>query len=90
MPYQILIKPAALKQLTALQQRDRTALAARIDALAENPRPPDCKKLKGESDLYRIRHGDIRVIYQVKDRILIVLVLAVGGRGGIYERLRRK
>src|SRR5215470_14398575 len=48
-------------------------LRAAIDRLAQNARPSDCVKLAGEPDLYRIRVGDYRIIYQVNDRKLTVL-----------------
>ena len=57
-----------------------------IDGLAENPRPDGVKKLKGsEEDLYRIRVGDYRIIYEVYDIRLIVNVVAVAHRREVYE-----
>ena len=66
----------------ALYQRLRIA----IDGLEKNARPSGCVKLAGEPDLYRIRVGDYRVVYQVKDTALIVLVLSIGHRRDIYRR----
>ncbi len=61
--YSLEIKPSAAKELDALDN----ALFARIDrkilALAENPRPSGCKKLRGYKDQWRIRVGDWRVVY---------------------------
>ena len=57
-----------------------------IDELAENARPSGCVKLAGEPDLYRIRVGDYRIIYQLNDPELTVLVLAIGHRREIYRR----
>jgi len=54
--------------------------------LEENARPSGCVKLAGEPDLYRIRVGDYRIVYQVKDTALIVLVLSIGHRRDIYRR----
>ena len=62
------------------------AIAAAIDKLAMQPRPPGCKKLKGSADsLWRVRVGDYRVIYKVDDPILIVEVRKIGHRREIYE-----
>jgi mRNA interferase RelE/StbE len=61
-------------------------LRATIDDLARNARPSDCMKLAGEPDLYRIRVGDYRIIYQVNDRKLSVLVLSIAHRREIYRR----
>ena len=53
--------------------------------MADDPRPPGCKKLKGVENLYRLREGDYRVIYSVEDRVLRVIVVAVGNRKDVYE-----
>jgi mRNA interferase RelE/StbE len=66
---------------TALYSRLRTA----IDGLQENPRPFGCLKLAGEPDLYRIRVGQYRIIYQVRGEMLTVLVLSIGHRREIYR-----
>jgi mRNA interferase RelE/StbE len=55
-----------------------------IEGLAQNPRPPDCKKLKDMDDLYRVRVGDYRIIYQVKDEEVLVLVVRVAHRKDAY------
>lgn len=56
-----------------------------IDGLQENARPFGCLKLAGEPDLYRIRVGQYRIIYQVNDQTLTVLVLSIGHRREIYR-----
>jgi len=59
-------------------------LSEAILALAVNPRPYGCKKLKGR-DGYRIRKGDFRIIYDIDDKILVVEVIAIGQRKDIYD-----
>ena len=54
--------------------------------LSKNARPSGCVKLAGEPDLYRIRVGDYRIIYQVNDLKLTVLVLGIGHRREVYRR----
>jgi len=61
-------------------------LRTAIDDLEQNARPSGCVKLAGEPDLYRIRVGDYRIIYQVNDLKLTVLVLAIGHRRDVYRR----
>ena len=56
-----------------------------IDGLSLNPRPLGCKKLQGRGDQWRIRRGDYRVIYEIEDAVLRVLVVEVGHRGGVYQ-----
>jgi len=60
----------------------------RIDALATNPRPAGVETLKGtEEVVYRLRSGDYRILYEIQDAILLVLVLALGPRADIYRRI---
>ena len=56
-----------------------------IQALRQDPRPPGCKKLSGEEFLWRIRVGDYRIVYQIQDNELLVLVVKVGHRREIYR-----
>jgi mRNA interferase RelE/StbE len=87
MAYKIEIKPSAVKSLSKIPRPHRRRIAKRIDGLAEDPRPKDSKKLSGEQDLHRIRVGDYRIIYQVEDDVLIVLVVRIGSRGDVYRHL---
>ena len=61
------------------------SLRPHIEALANQPRPTGAKKLKGRDDLWRIRVGDYRIIYEIRDRILVVLVVRVGHRREVYR-----
>lgn len=60
-------------------------IAASIDKLAANPRPSGCVKLVGFDSEYRIRVGDYRIIYQINDNVLVILVLEIGHRKDIYS-----
>jgi mRNA interferase RelE/StbE len=83
--YSVEIKPSAAKELDALDH----ALFARIDrkilALAENPRPPGCKKLRSYKDQWRIRVGDWRVVFIIDDDAKRVSVTRVAHRREVYE-----
>jgi mRNA interferase RelE/StbE len=74
-----------VKHLAGLPRHAQEAIRDRVDSLADNPRPPSCKHLKG-ADLYRVRAGDYRVIYQIQDNILLVLVVKIGHRREVYRR----
>lgn len=89
MPYRIEFAAKAARQFSALDRGLQTRLARRIDTLAANPRPQGVKKLSGEEDLYRLRVGDYRILYQIQERRLVVLVVGVGHRSEIYRGLRR-
>ncbi len=82
--YLITIKPAAQKQLNSLPVEASMRVLPKIKALANNPRPPNCVKLKGDKNSWRIRVGDYRVIYSIDDATLTVDVTKVGHRRDIY------
>ncbi len=86
MPYTVLIKDSARRELRALHKKQRDPISSRIQSLANDPRPAGAVALQGKrfGGLYRIRSGDFRVIYQVQDKQLIVLVVKVGDRKDVY------
>ena len=83
--YKILIKPSAVKELEAIPEKDRRRIVYRIQGLAENPRPRGCEKLS-DQDKYRLRQGKYRILYQVHDNEVIVVVVRVGKRGDVYRK----
>ena len=83
--YSVVFLETAWKELQRLPSPVQRRIERAIDALAEVPRPPACTKLVGEEDLYRIRVGDYRVIYQLRDDRLLVVVVRVGPRGSVYR-----
>ena len=84
--WQIRIDRSVVRVLRKLPRNLRQRLWARIRSLRDEPRPHGSKALRGY-DLYRVRVGDWRIIYQVRDRELIVLVVRVGPRSGVYDDL---
>ncbi len=85
MIYRIEITPAALRFLSNLDLRMRKRIKRAIDMLAEAQHPPGAKKLAGTADRWRVRVGDYRVIYDIRDEILTVLVVKVGHRKDVYR-----
>jgi mRNA interferase RelE/StbE len=82
--YDLRIKPSAVKELEALQTKDRRRIVNKIQDLASEPRPPGCEKLSGR-DRYRIRQGDFRILYEIQDSELIVTVVKIGHRRDVYR-----
>lgn len=82
--YKVLIEKNAQKQLEKIAEPDYSRIKVAILDLAINPRPPGCKKLRRREG-YRIRQGNYRIIYEIHDNILTVLILAAGHRKDIYE-----
>jgi mRNA interferase RelE/StbE len=85
MPYRITILPRARRELAKLPANIAERVARAVDALEHQPRPPGCKKLAGKEDLWRIRVGEYRVVYQIRDAELLLLVVRIGHRRGIYK-----
>lgn len=83
--YELRFKPSAVKEVEGLAWRaDRQRVVERISALADQPRPRGCRKLSGE-DGYRIRQGDVRIVYTIDDSARIVRVLKVAHRREVYR-----
>ena len=87
--YRVQLLPRAERELAALPGDVQQRIDAKIQSLADNPRPPGVEKLAGEEGLYRVRAGDYRVVYSVHDDVLLVLVLRIGHRGEVCRKLRR-
>jgi mRNA interferase RelE/StbE len=84
MRYRVILPKSVQKELDRLSDEIANRVLARLTELEINPRPPDLKKLKGRS-AWRIRVGDYRVIYEIHDRELQVLVITVGHRREVYR-----
>jgi mRNA interferase RelE/StbE len=80
------VKKSAVKEIEALPPKIILHVTTAIGNLADSPRPQGCKKLKGaKEDLWRIRIGDYRVVYIIRDSIQILEIQKVGHRKDIYE-----
>jgi mRNA interferase RelE/StbE len=84
--HEVRLAPAAVRQLRKLDPPGRRRVQAAIDLLAEDPRPPGARQLVGGAGEWRVRTGDFRIIYDIRDRELLVLVVKVGHRRDVYER----
>ena len=83
--YSVLIKSSATKELESIPTlKLRRRIAARIEKLATDPRPPGCEKLSRRTR-YRIRQGPYRIVYAVDDEERSVLVVKIGHRKDVYR-----
>ncbi len=82
--YSLEIKRSAAKELAQLPAKDRGRVIARIQALAEDPRPVGAEKLSGQ-ERYRVRQGDYRILYEIEDAVLRIMVVKIGHRRDIYR-----
>jgi mRNA interferase RelE/StbE len=83
--YQISVTTSAARQLRKLDPHARRRVQAAIELLANEPRPPAAKQLVGGGGEWRVRTGDYRIVYEINDGELLVLVVAVGHRRDIYR-----
>ena len=83
--YRIEFAKGVRKDFKRLPKKDAGRILKKIECLSENPRPPESKKLTND-DSHRIRIGNYRVIYDIQDQVLVVLVLKVGNRKDVYGR----
>ena len=85
--HQIEFRPAAVRQLEAISSRaQRRRIVNGIERLGKDPRPSGARKLEGSKCTYRIRVGDYRVLYDLLDKKLVVLVVNIGHRREVYRR----
>jgi len=82
--YEVRFRKSVSKDLDPIPKRDVQRIVAAIAALTDEPRPPQSRKLSG-SDKYRLRCGVYRVLYEIKDEILVVCVVKVGHRRDMYR-----
>lgn len=86
MTHTIITPKAVQKQLDALPDEVYDRIAAKIQLLAEDPRPDGVVKMKGSDNEYRIRVGDYRVRYEIDDKELIILLLQCKHRKDVYRK----
>ena len=85
MKYKLFIEKAAQKALSKVPPKEQSRIIAAIKDLSENPRPPGVKKLTGRN-AWRIRIGSYRIIYEIQDDTLVILIVHIGHRKDIYRK----
>lgn len=82
--YKIVVKKSVAKDLKNIPKTDVQRILSAIEQLADNPRPPQSKKISGQ-ERFRIRQGNYRILYTIEDTQLIVCVVKVGNRRGVFR-----
>ena len=88
MSYAVTLAPAAARQLRKFDPPAKRRIQGVLELLAEDPRPPAATRLVGGGGEWRVRTGDYRVIYEIHDAHLLVLVLRIGHRRDVYQARR--
>ena len=87
MSYRIEIKNSVAKSLKKIPKADRIPIVEKIDSFADDLPNPETTKLKGNNPFHRVRVGDYRIVYEVQEDVLVILVVKVGHRKDIYRNL---
>jgi mRNA interferase RelE/StbE len=82
--YELVFRKSVARDLRELPKADVKRILLRIRLLTDDPRPVGCEKLSGQ-ERYRVRQGSYRIVYEIDDKILIVLVVKVGHRRDVYR-----
>ncbi len=85
--YTVELKPQAQKFIESQIKKVQRQLINHIEILAQNPRPQNSKLLDSTRQIYRVRSGNYRIIYQIRDRKLLVIIAKVADRKNIYKNL---
>lgn len=89
MTYRVVLSPMAVRQLRTLDAQLPRRIPAALELLAGQPRPPSAIRLVGGSGEWRVRTGDYRIVDEIEDDRLLVLVLRVGHRREVYACRRQ-
>ena len=87
MKYSVEFRPAVLKSMKRLPKKDLRRIKKKIDHLAENLPDPNATKMVGNNSFHKVRSGDYRIIYEIHEGLLVILIVKVGHRKDIYKRL---
>jgi len=82
--YSVVVKKSVTKDLRNIPNKDVERILKRINSLSENPRSDGCIKLSGQ-ERYRVRQGIYRIVYEIQDSELVILIVKVAHRGEIYQ-----
>lgn len=87
MKYKLFVNPKIEKFLSKIDNKMAIRIRDRIRSLANDPKPIGSKKLKGHENAYRDRVGDYRIIYEIYDSKVLIIVINVGHRKEVYDQL---
>ncbi len=82
--YELRVRPSVTKDLRGIPKADVKRILARMEGLRDDPRAPGCEKLSG-AELYRVRQGVYRIVYEIHDEWIVVEVIRVAHRSTVYR-----
>ncbi|NOQ41547.1 MAG: type II toxin-antitoxin system mRNA interferase toxin, RelE/StbE family [Desulfuromusa sp.] len=87
MQYSVEFRPAVLKELKRFPKRDLVKIKKKIEGFGEKLPAPNTTKMKGNNPFHKIRSGDYRIIYEIHNDRLVILVVKIGHRKDVYKKL---
>jgi mRNA interferase RelE/StbE len=87
MTYSIEFRPVVLKSLKRFPQKDLVRIKKKVEELGQNLPDPNTTKMKGNNSFHKIRTGDYRIVYEIHDDRVVILIVKVGHRKDIYKGL---
>jgi len=87
--YKVEVAEEAAKFIRQQDKAIQRQIINKLRALAKNPRPQTCKKLRGRHELYRIPSGNYRIVYTIRQKLLLILVVRIAHRKEVYRHLGR-
>ena len=87
MDYSIEFRPAVLKSLKRFPKKDLVRIKKKIEELGRNLPEPNATKMKGNNSFHKIRTGDFRIIYEIHEDRVVILIVKVGHRKDVYKNL---
>jgi len=87
MQYSIEFRPAVLKSLQRFPKRDLVRIKKKIEELGSNLPEPNTTKMKGNNPFHKVRSGDYRIVYEIHDDRLVILIVKIGHRKEVYKKL---
>ena len=87
MQYYIEFRPTVLKSLKRFPKKDLVRIKKKIEELGSNLPSANLTKMKGNNRFHRIRSGDYRIIYEIHDDKVVILIVKAGHRKDVYKRL---
>jgi len=86
MQYSVEFRPGVIKSLKRFPKKDLLRIKKKIDELGENPPPPNETKMRGDNPFHKIRAGNYRIIFEIRDDRLVILVVKIGHPKDVYRK----
>jgi mRNA interferase RelE/StbE len=87
MKYSVEFRPGVLKSIKHFPKRELLRIKKKIDALSDNLPDPATTKMKGDNNFHKVRTGDYRIVYEIQEDRLVILVVKIGHRKDVYKNL---